>query len=371
MDREKAVKQAKKIVIKIGSQLLEKSGDIDTEFIENLSSQVKTLKEKDIEVLVVSSGAILAGIKKLNLTRKPQTISEKQAVSAVGQAFLMQIYDKIFSKKGMNIGQILLTLEGLRDRKRYNYARQTLEKLLEFDVVPIINENDTVAVEEIVFGDNDFLAAHVSTLVKADLLIILSTAGGVYTGDPLKEKVQLIKEIKDIEKSLKFAKATKSRYGSGGMRSKLEAAKIAVSQGIPVIIAPKKENILEKILLQEEPIGTYIYPHTKKKVSSKKRWLASLSYPKGRIIVDKGAQEALKEGKSLLPAGIKSVEGIFSKKDVVAVLNEEEEMIGKGIVNYSYKELKKIAGKKTKEIEKILKKKPKEVIHTDDMVIFS
>ncbi len=371
MDRKKAVENAKKIVIKIGSQLLEKKGDIDTEFIEDLSSQIKELKEKEIEFLIVSSGAILAGIKKLKLSRKPQTISEKQAVSAVGQAYLMQIYDKIFTKKQMNVGQVLLTLEGLRDRKRYNYARQTLEKLLELDVVPIINENDTVAVEEIVFGDNDFLAAHVSVLVDADLLIILSTAGGVYTGDPLKEEARLISEIKDVEKALNYAKSTRSKYGSGGMRSKLEASKIATSHGIPVIIAPKQKNIIKNLILKKENIGTYIYPQTDKKISSKKSWLALLSYAKGRIIVDKGAEKALKEGKSLLPAGIKSVEGIFSKKDVVAILNEEEELIGKGIVNYNYRELKKIAGKKTTEIEKITGKKAQEAVHRDNMVIFS
>ncbi len=368
-ERKQIVKKAKKIVVKIGSQLLEKAGDIDIEFIENLSNQINHLKNR--EFLIVSSGAILAGIKKLKLKRKPQTISEKQAVSAVGQAYLMQIYDKIFSKNNLNVGQVLLTLEGLRDRKRYNYARQTLEKLLELDVIPIINENDTVAVEEIVFGDNDFLAAHVSVLVDADLLIILSTAGGVYTGDPLKEKAKLIPHITDIEQALAYAKSTKSKYGSGGMRSKLEAAKIATSHGIPVIIAPKKENILQDILENQKEIGTFIHPQIEKKVSSKKSWLALLSYARGRIIVDKGAEKALKSGKSLLPAGVKTVEGIFSKKDVVAILNEEEELIGKGIVNYNYKELKKIAGKKTKEIESILGKKAQEVIHRDNLVIFS
>lgn len=371
MEKENLLQNPKRIVIKIGSQLLEKKGDIDKQFIQNLAKQIKILKESDREVLVVSSGAILAGIKKLKLQRKPQTISEKQAVSAVGQAYLMQIYDKIFSKYGLNIGQILLTLEGLRDRKRYNYARQTLEKLLEFDVVPIINENDTVAVEEIVFGDNDFLAAHVSVLINADIFIILSTAGGVYTGDPLKEKVSLIKEIRDIEEALSFAKSSKSKYGSGGMRSKLEAAKIAASHSIPVIIAPKEEDIIEKLLIKKEDIGTFIFPEKSKKFSSKKSWLALLSYAKGRIIVDRGAEKALKEGKSLLPAGIKEVEGIFSKKDVVAILNEEGELIGKGIVNYNYRELKKIKGKKSQEVEKILGKKAIEVIHTDNMVIFS
>ncbi len=370
MKPEDYVKKARRIVVKIGSQLLEKDESIDEDFIKDLSNQIKNLKDRDVEILIVSSGAILAGTKKLGLKRKPKTISEKQAVSAVGQAYLMQIYDRIFSTKNLTVGQVLLTLEGLRDRKRYNYARQTLEKLLEFEVVPIINENDTVAVEEIVFGDNDFLAAHVSLLINADLLIILSTAGGVYTGDPLKEEAKLLKEIKSIDSVIQYAKSSKSTFGSGGMRSKLEAAKIAVSHSIPVIIAPKENSILKDIL-EGKIKGTFIYPEEKRRVSSKKSWLALLSYAKGRVVIDKGAEEALKRGKSLLPAGVKSVEGIFSKKDVVAIVNEKGITIGKGIVNYNYRELKRIVGKKMSEAEKILEKKVQEVIHRDNLVLFS
>ncbi len=371
MNYRKLINKSKRIVIKIGSQLLAKNGDIDEEFISDISSQIKELKDKGKEVLIVSSGAILAGTKKLKLKRKPETISEKQAVSAVGQAYLMQIYDRIFSKRELTVGQVLLTLEGLRDRKRYNYARQTLEKLLELDVIPIINENDTVAVEEIVFGDNDFLAAHVSLLINADILIILSTAGGVYTDDPSKEGAELLKEIKDIDEVIRYAKTTKSEFGSGGMRSKLEAAKIAVSHSIPVVIAPKKKSIIKNIMLNEKLEGTFIYPEKKKKISSKKSWLALLSYVKGRVVIDKGAEEALRKGKSLLPAGIKELEGIFSKKDVVAVVNEEGTMIGKGIVNYNHRELKKIIGKKSEEVEKILGRKAQEVIHRDELVLFN
>jgi glutamate 5-kinase len=368
MERKQYIEKAKRIVIKIGSQLLEKDNDIDTEFISDLARQISLLKDK--EIIIVSSGAVLAGVKKLKLPSRPKNITEKQAVASVGQAYLMQIYDKFFSDYNLIIGQVLLTIEGLRERKRYLYAKETLNKLLEFNVVPIINENDAIAVEEIVFGDNDFLAAHVSLLTDANLLIILSTAGGLYTDDPSNPDAKLIEEIKvDVDQALNFAKSSKSKFGSGGMRSKLEAAKIATQHSIPVIIAPKKKDIIVDILSGNK-IGTFIHPHKAKKASSKKSWLELLSYPKGKLIVDAGAEKALKAGKSLLPSGIKEVEGIFNQKDVVAIANEEGNIIGKGIVNLGYKEIKKIKGLKTEKAKEILGKDVEEVIHADNIVIF-
>lgn len=367
MEKSKLIEKAKRIVVKIGSQILEKDNDIDTDFIYSLANQIK--KYPDKEFIIVSSGAVLAGIKKLKLPSKPKTITEKQAVASVGQAYLMQIYDKIFSQKDIIIGQMLLTIEGLQDRKRYLYAKETLNKLIEFKVVPIINENDAIAVEEIVFGDNDYLAAHVSVLADADLLVIISTAGGLYTDDPTNPQAKLIAEVKDLDSAINFAKSSKSKFGTGGMRSKLEAAKIAVSHSIPVIISPKTEDILEKILIGQE-IGTFIHPSKQKKMSGKKSWLALLSSPKGRIVVDKGAEKALKEGKSLLPSGIKEVEGIFDVKDTVAIVNEEGIILGKGIVNLNYKDLKKIKGLKTTEASKILGKDIEEAVHRDNLVIY-
>ncbi|WP_456402771.1 glutamate 5-kinase [Persephonella sp.] len=361
-------KKVKRVVVKIGSHLLEKENDIDTEFISDLSKQISNLKKKNIEILLVSSGAVLAGIKKLGLKTRPKTLTEKQATAAVGQAYLMQIYDKIFSKNNLIIGQVLLTIEGLQERRRYLLAQNTLNQLIEMDVIPIINENDTVGVEEIVFGDNDFLAAHVSVLIDADLLIILSTSGGLYDRDPSDPKAELIKELKNIDEALKFAGSSKSEYGTGGMRSKLEAAKIAISHQIPVIIAPKKKKIIEKIL-EGKQVGTFIYPEEKKK-SRKKSWIKNLSAAKGKITIDKGAEKAIKNGKSLLPAGIKDIEGIFSKNDVVAIQNEEGKIIGKGIINYSHLELRKIKGMKSDQVEKTLKKKFTEVIHRDNLAVF-
>lgn len=366
MDRKTATAKAKRIVIKIGSQILQKEDTIDRDFIESLANQIA--KNRDREFIVVSSGAVLAGIKKLGLPAKPKTITEKQAVASVGQASLIQVYDSIFSQKGLIIGQMLLTVEGLQDRRRYVYAKNTLNKLLEFGVVPIINENDAIAVSEIVFGDNDFLASHVALMADADLLIILSTAGGLYTDDPSNPDAQLISVIDDIDKALSYAKASKSTYGSGGMRSKLEASKISADHGIPVIIAPKSFDVIDRILIGEE-IGTYIKPFAKHK-SHKKSWLKLLSYPKGKIYIDAGAYRALKEGKSLLPSGIKDIEGIFKPRDVVAISDEEGNVIGKGIVSLDHKELAKIKGLKTEQATKILGKKVEEVIHTDNLVIF-
>lgn len=367
MDRKTATTKAKRIVIKIGSQILQKKDTIDIDFIDSLANQIA--QNKDREFIIVSSGAVLAGIKKLGLTSKPKTITEKQAVASVGQASLIQIYDSIFSKKGIVIGQMLLTVEGLQDRRRYIYAKNTLNKLLEFGVIPIINENDAIAVSEIVFGDNDFLASHVALMADADLLVILSTAGGLYTDDPSNPQAELIKQIDNIDTALSYAKASKSTYGSGGMRSKLEASKISSDHGIPVIIAPKSESIIDNILKGEE-IGTYIKPSKKPKTQKKKSWLKLLSYPKGKIYIDNGAYKALKEGKSLLPSGIKEVEGIFKAKDVVAISDQEGNVIGKGIVSLDHREIAKIKGLKTDHATKILGKKVEEVIHTDDLVIF-
>lgn len=367
MDRSEAIAKAKRIVLKIGSQILQKEENIDRDFITNIADEISRYSDK--EFIIVSSGAVLAGIKKLGLYSKPKTITEKQAIASVGQASLIQIYDTIFSEKGLVIGQMLLTVEGLQDRKRYLYAKNTLNKLLELNVIPIINENDAIAVSEIVFGDNDFLASHVALMSDADLLIILSTAGGLYTDDPSNPDAKLIDVIEDIDSAISYAKASKSTYGSGGMRSKLEASKISSDHGIPVIIAPKIKDVLSRILSAEN-VGTFIKPSQGKSKYRKKSWLKLLSYPKGKIYIDDGAYKALKEGKSLLPSGIKDVEGIFKQKDTVAIADIEGNIVGKGIVSFDYKEIAKIKGLKTKQASKILNKKVDEVIHVDNLVLF-
>ena len=368
MLKEKLLKDTKRIVIKLGSQTIAYENRIDEEFIDNLAKQVKILKDEGKDIIIVSSGAVLSGIIKLKHTGKPKDITEKQALASVGQAYLIQIYDRIFSKYSLNIGQILLTIEGLQERKRYILAQNTLNKLLDMGIIPIVNENDTVGVEEILFGDNDFLASHVSILSNANLLIILSTAGGLYTDDPSNPNSKLLTEIKNLEEALKYAKSSKSKFGSGGMRSKLEASQLATSHSIPVVIAPKKNNIIIEIL-NNKSVGTFIYPELNIKKSRKKSWLEILSAPKGKIIIDEGAEIAIKNGKSLLPAGVKEVEGIFNKKDAVAIENLEGNIIGKGIIEYNYKEMKEIKGFKSEEIKNILGYF-KEAIHRDNMIVF-
>lgn len=365
MDRLTAVSKAKRIVVKIGSQILQKDDFLDRDFIDSLAEDILSNRER--EFIVVSSGAVLAGIKKLGLTSKPKSITEKQAIASVGQATLIETYDDIFSRRGLIIGQMLLTVEGLQDRRRYLYAKNTLNKLIEFGVIPIINENDAIAVSEIVFGDNDFLASHVSLMADANLLVILSSAGGLYTDDPSNPDSRLIPQIEDVDEAISYAKASKSTYGSGGMRSKLEASKIASDHGIPVIIAPKMDRILSKIL-SGESVGSYIKPG--KGSQRKKSWLKLLSYPKGKVYIDEGAYVAIKSGKSLLPSGIKDVEGIFKAKDVVAIADSEGNIIGKGIINFDNKELSLIKGLKTTKATEVLGKKVTEVIHIDNMVIF-
>ncbi|MCX7760877.1 MAG: glutamate 5-kinase [Hydrogenothermaceae bacterium] len=367
MDKLDLLSKAKRVVIKIGSQILEKDDNIDRDFIESLAKQIKSFEDR--EFIIVSSGAVLAGIKKLGLKSKPKSITEKQAVASVGQASLIQIYDNIFSEYGITVGQMLLTVEGLQDRRRYIYAKNTLNKLLDFKVVPIINENDAIAVSEIVFGDNDFLASHVALMSDANLLIILSTAGGLYTDDPSNPDAKLINFIDDVDQALSFAKASKSTYGSGGMRSKLEASKIAVDHSIPVIIAPKSQTIITDILLGKD-VGTFIYPSKKKQTTKKKSWLKLLSSPKGKIYIDQGAEKAIRSGKSLLPSGIKEVEGIFKAGDVVAISDIEGNIIGKGLINFDYREVNSIKGMRTDKAAEVLGKKVDEVIHIDNMVIF-
>ncbi len=368
MLKAKLLNNTKKIVIKLGSQTIASENRIDENFIDNLARQVKILKDKNKDILIVSSGAVLSGIIKLNHIGKPKSITEKQALASVGQAYLIQIYDRIFSKYNLHIGQILLTIEGLQERKRYVLAQNTLNKLLDMGIVPIVNENDTVGVEEILFGDNDFLAAHVSILSNANLLIILSTAGGLYTDEPSNPSSRLLTEIKNLEEAIKYAKSSKSKFGSGGMRSKLEASQLATSHGIPVVIAPKKENVVIDIL-SNKSVGTFIYPETDLKKSRKKSWLEILSVPKGKIIIDKGAEIAVKNGKSLLPAGVKDIEGIFNRKDTVAIENLEGKIIGKGIIEYNYKDMKEIKGLKSENIKDILGYF-KEVIHRDNLILF-
>ena len=354
-----------RIVFKIGSNLLEtEEGDIDLQFLSKLAEGVKKLKSLRDEVCIVSSGAVLSGAKKLKIREKPKDLVMKQALSAIGQAYLMHIYDTIFSNYGLIVSQVLLTKDIFlkSNEDRFINAKNTLNKLFELGIIPVINENDAVAVNELVFGDNDFLAVYVSFMIEADLLVIFSSAGGLRD-----EKGKVIPSVEKVEDAFKFVKGTGTSFGTGGMRSKLEATRLATTLNIPVIITGKEEDIIG--LRDFKTRGTFFKP-SERKLRNALKVIATLEEPKGQVIVDKGAEEAIKKGKSLLPAGVVKVEGAFKRGDVVSIVNEEGLIIGKGKVNFSSEELNKIKGLKTKDVRELLKTSKDEVIHRDNMVIF-
>ncbi|MCX7988937.1 MAG: glutamate 5-kinase [Thermodesulfovibrio sp.] len=362
-----------RVVVKIGSNLLtDKSGRINQKRIHSFAKEISELSNKNYEIVMVSSGAIASGLRKLGLKSKPKEIRKKQATAAVGQPLLMWMYEQYFFKYKKHIAQILLTRDDLSDRVRYINAKNTILTLLEMKVVPIINENDTVATDEIKFGDNDQLAALVSGLIEANHLIILSDVQGLYTSDPKRDpNAKIIKHVNDFSKELEMiAKPASTGYGTGGMYSKVIAAKKATSFGIPVHIVSGRKYGNIKAVLEGKDIGTYFEP-VKERVTSRKGWIAYATRAKGNIYIDEGAMKALlKNGKSLLSSGIKKVEGDFELGDAVYCINEKGEKIAKGLVNYSSSEIKLIKGKKSSEIEKILGYKyADEVIHRDNLVI--
>ena len=362
---------AKRIVVKIGSNLLTEKNRLNLEMLEKIVDQLASLHKKNKEIILVTSGAVASGMGKLNLKRLT-SIPQKQAAAAVGQNLLMGIYEKLFKKKGCFIAQILLTSEDVQNRERYLNVRNTLLTILHYKAIPIVNENDTVAIDEIKFGDNDTLSALVAGKVEADLLIILTDTKGLYTTDPKRKgkKGRLIEEVSEITPQLeRMASGPGTLRGIGGMVTKLRAARIARSSGIAMVIADgRRRNVIKRILAGER-LGTLFLP--KERLKSRKRWIAFGVVLKGKIKVDEGAEEAIsKRGKSLLPSGIIKVKGRFSIGDGVSIIDKEGEEFARGIVSYSSGEIEKIMGKKTQKIEKILGYKDyDEVIHRDNLVI--
>ncbi len=354
-----------RIVVKIGSNLLQtEGGDIDLRFLSELAESVKKLSSTGDKVAIVSSGAVLCGAKKLKLNAKPTDLTLRQALAGIGQAYLMHLYDTVFSNYQLKVAQVLLTSDIFKkgNEDRFANARNTMEKMLELGVVPIINENDTVAVSELVFGDNDFLSVYVAYMIGADLLAILSSAGGL-----LDDKGKVVKEVSDMEEAFRLVKGTGSEFGSGGMRSKLEATRLALSIGIPVIITGKEDKL--ENLRELKTKGTLFRP-ARKKVRRKLKSIAMIEEAKGMIIVDEGAVKALKEGKSLLPAGIIKAEGNFRAGDIVSVASHQGIVIGKGKVNFSKEQIESVKGLQSTEAKKVLRTSKEEVIHRDNLIIF-
>jgi glutamate 5-kinase len=350
-----------KIVIKIGTNLLaDKVKGINLDRINEIARSVARLNAMGNNIAIVSSGAIGAGVAALRLKERPKTIPEKQATAAIGQPLLMEAYEDAFRK------------DDFANRARYLNAKNTFPVLFEQGVVPIINENDTVAVEEIKLGDNDNLSALVANLIEADLLIILSDIDGLFSDDPTKNnKAQLIPVVEKISSQIeKLAKSSKTELSTGGMITKIQAAKRCVSAGIAMIIANgKNPNILEEIFSGTFK-GTLFLP-AENKLNMRKKWIGFVSSAKGYVCIDEGAKLALlTKQKSLLPSGIVEVHGEFKANETISILDLNNKVIAKGVTGYSSTDLVKIKGKKTSEIEKILNRKSHdEVIHRDNLVL--
>ncbi|MEW6661325.1 MAG: glutamate 5-kinase [Bacillota bacterium] len=372
-EARKGLAGAERLVVKVGtSSLTHGTGKLNLAQLERLVRELADLANQGRQVVLVTSGAIGAGMGRLGFNKKPKTIPEKQAAAAVGQGLLMHMYEKLFSEYGYAVGQVLLTREDMNNRRRFLNARNTLLTLLQYRVIPVVNENDTVAVEEMRVGDNDTLSALVAGLVDAELLVLLSDIDGLYNGDPrTDESARIIPLVREINPEIeKLAGGAGSTLGTGGMGTKIAAAKIAMNSGIPMVIANGKRAGVLAGLLAGEALGTLFVPKDTR-LHTKERWIAFGSPVQGEIHVDKGAAEAVRlTGKSLLPIGITRVEGYFEPGNVVSIQDPDGAEIGRGMVNYSAEEIRRIKGRKTAEIINILGYKDyDEVIHRNNLVI--
>lgn len=370
--RRKLLKPVKRVVIKVGSGVLTKADGLNKGVINDLTNDICALKGGGIEVILVSSGAIASGLTKIGMATRPQSVSQQQAVAAVGQSSLIMAYEQAFKRHGFKVAQILLTRDDLTHRRRYLNARNTLFTLLSWGIVPIINENDTVVVDEIKFGDNDNLSAMVTNLTESHFLINLTNIDGLFDKDPRRHKdAKLIKVVEKVDQNvIQCADSIPGFLGTGGMASKIRAAKKVAIGGVPTIIANGlKPKVLEKIFSFEEE-GTLFLPE-ELSLCSRKQWIAFTKAPRGKIVIDRGAEKAiLRHGKSLLPSGIKEVRGRFSQGNSVLMLNEAEEAVAVGMVNYHSGEIRKIMGARSADIESRLGfKHDDEVIHRDNLVL--
>ncbi|MFQ5957135.1 MAG: glutamate 5-kinase [Candidatus Brocadiales bacterium] len=369
--RKEVISRAKRLVVKIGTGVITtRDGLLDADQVASISRQIVGLRRRGYEVVVVSSGAVGAGMGELGISKRPTTFPEIQAVAAVGQSKLIGAYDDCFKVEGYHAAQVLLTREDLEERHRYLNTCNTISALFGLKVIPVINENDSVSVEEISFSDNDVLSAMVTNLLRAELLVMLSSVDGLY-GRP-EENTGLVSVVKEITPDIeRLASRSKTHLGMGGMESKLKAARMATNSGEAVVVANGREpNILLRIM-DGETLGTLFLPALKK-LTSRKRWIGFTLRPKGKIYVDDGAFDALaKRGKSLLASGIADVDGSFERGDVVSIstLSNKAEF-ARGLTNYSSTELMKIKGHPSASIKKILGNKPyDEVVHRDNMVL--
>ncbi len=364
------LKNSKIIVIKIGSSLLvDNSRKIRKKWLASFARDIKKLKSKNKKIIIVSSGAIALGCKKINLKKANLKLDKSQAIASVGQIELMNLFSQIFSKFGLNISQILLTLEDTEERRRSINAKRTFENLFELDYIPIVNENDTIATSEIKYGDNDRLASRVAQITNADTLILLSDVDGLFTKNPKMFKdARLIRKVDHLKKDTKNIHTKGiTEFGKGGMNTKIEAAKICNLSGCNMIIA--NGLYLNPINQIEKKNNCTLFVSEISKLDARKKWIISSVSPKGELTIDNGAKKALINGKSLLAAGIKKVSGKFKKGDHIKIVDIKNNEFARGLSSFSSDEINKIIGCHSNEISKILGYISKsEVVHKDDMV---
>jgi glutamate 5-kinase len=370
---ESLVKNARRLVVKVGSSLLTDTGrGLDHQAIGHWSEQIASLKAEGREIVLVSSGAIAEGMQRLGWTRRPSAVHELQAAAAVGQMGLIQVYERAFAEFGLRSAQVLLTHEDLADRRRYLNARSTLRTLLALSVIPIINENDTVVTEEIRFGDNDTLGALVANLIEADVLVLLTDQSGLHTGDPRKDPAAtLVQQATAGDPALeRMAGGAGTQYGRGGMLTKVLAAKRAARSGASTVIASGREPGVLVRLARGEAIGTHLRAESMS-LAARKQWIADHLQLAGRLVLDPGAVRAVaREGKSLLPIGVTGCAGHFERGAVVGCYDGEGREVARGLVNYSAQETARILRRPSSEIEAVLGYVDEpELIHRDNLVL--
>jgi len=383
--RKEILKGLKRIVIKVGSSIITKrekrnnewANELNANNVRLLARTIRQIVDRNCEVVLVSSGAIMAGRERLDLHRADLSIPEKQACAAIGQSYLMHTYEKKFEKEGIKVAQILLGHDDLRNRKRFLNAKHTLEALLEHKVIPIINENDSVTIDEIKIGDNDTLSATVACLLNAQLLIILSDVDGLFSRDPSSKMregdapMKIIEHVDCITQKIeKLAGGSKSKVTVGGMYTKILAAKQTMSFGIPTLIVNGFDKSIAEKIYKGKSVGTLFWAG-REKIKKRKHWIAHTLKPSGKIMIDSGAKKAiLSQGKSLLPAGVIKVEGKFEFGNAVRILGEDGKEIARGLVNYNFRDLDSIMGMRTSEVKKIFEDNfYNEVIHRDDLTL--
>ena len=369
---EQRLTSAARVVVKLGSNVITAENSLNLDVIDSISSQISTLMDRGIEVILVSSGAMAAGVRKMKMKSRPDEIPKRQAVSAIGQSGLINAYEESFAKFDKKVAQILLTADDLNSRKRYLNARNSLHTLIKWQVVPIVNENDTIMVEEIKLGDNDNLAAMITLLMDADFLFILTDIDGLYNKDPRTcPTASLISKTSAFDDEIReFAGNIPGTLGTGGMLSKILAARKVTAAGVPMIVARGDRPDMLLRLFEGENHGTYFVPR-EEKMTSRKCWIAYTLSPKGSLVIDDGAVHAIRHnGKSLLPSGVLSVEGSFEQGAPVSFKTCSNETVGIGLSNYGASDIDLIKGLKTSRIEACLGNRHyDEIIHRDNLVL--